>query len=180
MPERNPVRSGNCPTIVDNADYGKQEKKRKCDLVRKEPCQKNRQNGSGGDGKRQAEQNLLGRRTAAHAEHIAGQAQEISGRKKKQCERKGRERGLHQIGDRKVLHLEFPDVLRFTSQDLVRTFPNDQTRGIIRGFQIVTDPAIRTGGMKHHIAGLSVFWPGLMLACFLACAIYILTLSACS
>ena len=33
---------------------------------------------------------------------------------------------------------------------------------------------------QPYIAGLSVFWPGLMLACFLACAIYIRTLSACS
>jgi hypothetical protein len=33
---------------------------------------------------------------------------------------------------------------------------------------------------KRYIAGLLVFWPGFMLACFLACAIYIRTLSACS
>ena len=57
-----------------------------------------------------AEQYFLGRRTAAHTECIAGQAQKISGRKKKQCESKRRERGLHQIGDRKILHLEVPDL----------------------------------------------------------------------
>ena len=55
-----------------------------------------------------------------------------------------------------------------TAEPALKDHPAEVIRGVSRK------------GANFYIAGLSVFSPGFMLACFLAWAMYIFTWSACS